>query len=217
MTIKRLIDVALASVALVLLAPLLLLIALLIKLDSAGPVFFRQERMGKGVQPFLIYKFRTMVQDAPQKGGALTLGQDPRITRLGRWLRKTKIDELPQLLNVLRGEMGFVGPRPEVRKYVEMFPREFEQILEIRPGLTDLASLKYRDESEVLGRFENAEEAYVKVILPDKIRLAQQYLERSSVFFDLTLICKTLLKLARPLDHGDPGLGEQIVRSRDLP
>jgi len=196
MTIKRLIDVTLAGVALVLLAPLLLLVTLLIKLDSAGPVFFRQERMGKGVQPFLIYKFRTMVRDAPQKGGPLTLGQDPRITRLGRWLRKTKIDELPQLLNILRGEMAFVGPRPEVRKYVEMFPREFEEILQIRPGLTDLASLKYRDESEFLGRFENAEEAYVKVILPDKIRLAKEYLSQSSFLFDLSVILRTLLKLA---------------------
>ena len=196
MTIKRLIDVTLAGVALVLLAPLLLLVTLLIKLDSAGPVFFRQERMGKGVQPFLIYKFRTMVRDAPQKGGPLTLGQDPRITRLGRWLRKTKIDELPQLLNILRGEMAFVGPRPEVRKYVEMFPREFEEILQIRPGLTDLASLKYRDESEFLGRFENAEEAYVQVILPDKIRLAKEYLNQSSFLFDLSVILRTLLKLA---------------------
>jgi len=197
MTIKRLIDLTLASVALVLLAPVLLLVALLIKLDSAGPVFFRQERMGKGVQPFLIYKFRTMVVGAPQMGGSLTLGQDPRITRLGGVLRKTKVDELPQLLNILRGEMGFVGPRPEVRKYVEMFPVEFEQILQIRPGLTDLASLKYRDESELLGSFTNAEEAYVQVILPDKIRLAQQYLQSSSVLFDVTLICKTLLRVSR--------------------
>jgi len=197
MTIKRLIDLTLASVALVLLAPVLLLVALLIKLDSAGPVFFRQERMGKGVQPFLIYKFRTMVVGAPQMGGSLTLGQDPRITRLGGVLRKTKVDELPQLLNILRGEMGFVGPRPEVRKYVEMFPVEFEQILQIRPGLTDLASLKYRDESELLGSFTNAEEAYVQVIPPDKIRLAQQYLQSSSVLFDVTLICKTLLRVSR--------------------
>lgn len=196
MTIKRFIDVVLAGVAFVLLAPLLLLVALLIKLDSAGPVLFRQERMGKGLRPFLIYKFRTMVQDAPRKGGPLTLGQDPRITRTGRWLRKTKIDELPQLLNILSGEMSFVGPRPEVRKYVEVFPREFEQILQIRPGLTDLASLRYRDESEILGRFENAEEAYLKIILPDKICLAQEYLRRSSVLFDIRIICKTLLKVA---------------------
>ncbi len=195
---KRLIDIVLAGIALVVLAPMLVVVALLIKLDSAGPVFFRQERMGRGVRPFLIYKFRTMVRDAPEKGGPLTFGPDPRITRLGGWLRKTKLDELPQLLNILMGDMGFVGPRPEVRMYVEMFPQEFEQILRIRPGLTDLASLKYRNESEVLGSFENAEEAYVRVILPDKIRLAKQYLEQSSLFFDLTLVCKTLLKVARP-------------------
>jgi lipopolysaccharide/colanic/teichoic acid biosynthesis glycosyltransferase len=195
MTIKQFIEVVLASVALVLLGPLLLLVALLIKLDSAGPVFFRQERMGRGVQPFLIYKFRTMVRDAPQKGGPLTLGQDPRITRLGRWLRKTKIDELPQLLNILKGEMGFVGPRPEVRKYVEMFPREFKQILQVKPGLTDLASVKYRDETEILEDFEDPEQEYVRRILPDKIRLAKEYVAKSSFLFDLKLILRTLLRV----------------------
>jgi lipopolysaccharide/colanic/teichoic acid biosynthesis glycosyltransferase len=195
MTIKRLVDVVVASVALVLLAPLLFLVALLIKLDSAGPVFFRQERMGQGVQPFLIYKFRTMVRDAAQKGGPLTLGRDSRITRLGRWLRKTKIDELPQLLNILKGEMGLVGPRPEVRKYVELFPREFERILQIKPGLTDLASIKYRNETEVLEGSEDPEQEYVRCILPDKIRLAKEYVAKSSFLFDLKLILRTLLRV----------------------
>jgi lipopolysaccharide/colanic/teichoic acid biosynthesis glycosyltransferase len=195
MTIKCLVDVVLASLALVVLAPLFLLVALLIKLDSAGPVFFRQERMGRGVRPFLIYKFRTMVRDAPQKGGPLTLGRDPRITRLGRWLRKTKIDELPQLLNILSGDMGFVGPRPEVRKYVEMFPREFEQILQMKPGLTDLASVKYRDETEILEGFEDPEQEYIQCILPDKIRLAKEYVAKSSLLFDLKLILRTLVRV----------------------
>jgi len=188
MTIKRLIDVALAGVALVLLAPLLLLVAVLIKLDTAGPVFFRQERMGRGVQPFLIYKFRTMVRDAPEKGGALTFGQDPRITRLGRWLRKTKIDELPQLLNILRGDMGFVGPRPEVRKYVEMFPREFEEILQIRPGLTDLAST-----GEVACLGIDFEEAFLKALLSvgyylpvRNVMLSTGPIEAKAAFLDST-------------------------------
>jgi lipopolysaccharide/colanic/teichoic acid biosynthesis glycosyltransferase len=192
---KRAFDVIAALLGLVLLAPLLVLVALLIKLDSTGPVFFRQERMGKRFRPFHIYKFRTMVQDAPHKGGPITFGADPRITKLGRLLRQTKIDELPQLINVLRGEMSFVGPRPEVRPYVELFRVDYEEILQIVPGITDLASVQYRDETEILGRFEDPEAAYVVHILPDKIKLAKEYVRRSSLFFDITLIVKTLLKL----------------------
>ena len=129
------------------------------------------------------------------KGGPITFGADPRITRLGRVLRKTKIDELPQLINVLRGEMSFVGPRPEVRPYVERFREDYEEILKVLPGITDLASVKYRDEAKVLGRFEDPEAAYVRHILPEKIKLAKEYVRRSSLFFDVTLILKTLLKL----------------------
>jgi lipopolysaccharide/colanic/teichoic acid biosynthesis glycosyltransferase len=136
-----------------------------------------------------------MVQDAPRRGGPITFGEDLRITRVGWLLRKTKIDEFPQLINVLRGEMSFVGPRPEVRQYVELFRDDYEEILKVRPGITDLASLKYRDEPAVLARSGNPEEDYVKRILPDKMRLAKEYLNRSSFFFDLTLIVKTLLKL----------------------
>ena len=192
---KRTFDFVAALLGLVLLSPLLLLVALLIKLDSPGPALFRQERIGKGFRPFRIYKFRTMVHDAPRRGGPITFGADPRITRLGRVLRKTKIDELPQLINVLRGEMSFVGPRPEVRPYVELFREDYEEILQVVPGITDLASVQYRDEAEVLGRFENPEAAYVGHILPDKIKLAKEYVRRSSLFFDITLILKTFLKL----------------------
>jgi lipopolysaccharide/colanic/teichoic acid biosynthesis glycosyltransferase len=193
--IKRTFDFVVALVGLVLLSPLLLLVALLIKLDSPGPALFRQERIGKGFRPFRIYKFRTMVHDAPCRGGPITFGTDPRITRLGRVLRKTKIDEFPQLINVLRGEMSFVGPRPEVRPYVELFRADYEEILQVVPGITDLASVQYRDEAEVLGRFENPEAAYVGHILPDKIKLAKEYVRRSSFLFDITLIFKTCLKL----------------------
>jgi len=198
---KRVFDIVVAFLGLSLLLPLLLLVAFLIKLDTPGPIFFRQERIGKRFRPFFIYKFRTMGHDAPQKGGLITIGADPRITRMGRILRKTKIDELPQLLNILKGEMSFVGPRPEVSRYVEMFRRDYEEILNVLPGITDIASLKYRDEAEVLRHAENPEEEYVRHILPDKIRLAKDYLRQSSLCFDLSLIFKTLLALARKRDH----------------
>jgi len=193
---KRVFDLLLSSIALILLAPVLLLAAVVIKLDSRGPVFFRQERIGKGGRPFLILKLRSMVQDAALKGGLITCGEDPRITTAGSWLRKTKIDELPQLFNILKGDMSFVGPRPEVQKYVDMFREDFEQILQVRPGLTDLASLRYRDEADILGSFENPEEAYRQQILPDKIRLAKEYLRHSSILFDMSLIVRTLIKVA---------------------
>jgi lipopolysaccharide/colanic/teichoic acid biosynthesis glycosyltransferase len=192
---KRAFDIIAALLGLILLSPLLLLVSLLIKLDSPGPALFRQERIGKGFRPFRIYKFRTMVHDGPRRGGPITFGADPRITRLGRVLRQTKIDELPQLINVLRGEMSFVGPRPEVRPYVELFREDYEEILQVLPGITDLASVQYRDEAEILGRFENPEAAYIGHILPNKIKLAKDYVRRSSLFFDITLILKTFLKL----------------------
>ena len=192
---KRILDIIGAALGLLLLLPIFLVVALLIKLDSSGPVFFRQERMGKGFRPFFIFKFRTMAQDSSDKRLPLTVGADPRITWIGRFLRKTKIDELPQLINVLKGEMTFVGPRPEVRRFVELFREDYAEILKVRPGLTDIASLKYQDEAEVIGRFQNPEEEYVARILPDKIRLAKEYIERSSIFFDLGLILKTLPKL----------------------
>jgi len=192
---KQAFDIVVAFVGLLFLLPLLLLVALLIKIDSRGPVFFRQERIGRDFRPFLIYKFRTMVQDASRKGGSITFGLDPRITRVGRLLRKTKIDELPQLINVLRGEMSFVGPRPEVWQYVELFRQDYEEILKVLPGITDLASLRYRHEAEILGRSENPEDEYVRRVLPEKIRLAKEYVRRSSLLFDVTIIFKTILTL----------------------
>jgi lipopolysaccharide/colanic/teichoic acid biosynthesis glycosyltransferase len=194
---KRVFDIIVGFLGLLLLSPLLFVVALLIKLDSPGSVLFRQERMGRGVRPFLIYKFRTMVQDAPRNGGPITVAGDPRITRAGRILRKTKIDEFPQLINVLRGEMSLVGPRPEVPKYVELFRQDYEEILKVLPGITDLASLTYRDEAEVLSRSKNPEEEYVRRVLPEKIKLAKEYMRRSSFPSDLALILKTLLKLCR--------------------
>jgi lipopolysaccharide/colanic/teichoic acid biosynthesis glycosyltransferase len=192
---KRAFDIGAATAALFILSPLLGLAALLIKLDSPGPVFFKQERIGRSFRPFWIYKFRTMVRDASTRGGLITVGEDRRITRVGRILRKTKVDEIPQLINILKGEMAIVGPRPEIRHYVELFRRDYEEILKVRPGLTDLASLKYRDEAALLRKAANPEDEYRTRVLPDKIRLAKDYLRRSSFLFDLGLILKTLFKL----------------------
>src|SRR5215510_13423213 len=191
---KRILDIVVSSIGLICLLPLLLVVALLIKLDSTGPVFFRQTRMGMRFRPFQILKFRTMVQDS-STGKSITVGDDPRITRVGWFLRKTKIDELPQLINVLRGEMTFVGPRPEVPQYVELFRKDYEEILKIRPGITDLASIKYRDEAALLGQSKNPEEEYVTRVLPDKISLGKEYIRCSSLAFDLRLIFRTFLKL----------------------
>jgi lipopolysaccharide/colanic/teichoic acid biosynthesis glycosyltransferase len=193
--LKRILDIVVSLIGLICLLPLLLLVAVLIKLDSAGPVFFRQERIGKGFQPFQILKFRTMIHDAERTGGLITFGKDPRITRIGRILRNTKVDELPQLVNVLKGEMSLVGPRPEVSRYVRAFQEEYEEILKVRPGMTDLASLKYRNEEAMLGQSDDPEEEYIKHVLPDKIRLAKDYVQRSSVIFDLSLIFRTMFKL----------------------
>ena len=192
---KRLFDIVVSLVGLICFLPILFLAAVLIKLDSAGPVFFRQTRMGRRFRPFKILKFRTMVEDSSTNGQSITVGDDPRITRVGWLLRKTKIDELPQLINVLRGEMTFVGPRPEVPQYVELFRQDYEEILKVRPGITDLASIKYRDEATLLAQSKNAEEEYITRVLPDKINLGKEYIRRSSVFFDLTLIFKTFVRL----------------------
>jgi lipopolysaccharide/colanic/teichoic acid biosynthesis glycosyltransferase len=192
---KRFFDVVVAAGALVFLLPLVVVAAVLIKLDSPGPIFFKQERIGMRFRPFQILKFRTMVQNSLTSGRSITVGDDPRITRVGWFLRKTKIDELPQLINVLKGEMTFVGPRPEVPQYVVMFRRDYEEILKMRPGITDLASIKYRDEAAFLGQSENPDVEYVTRVLPDKIKLGKEYIRRSSFFFDLMLIFKTVLKL----------------------
>lgn len=191
---KRIFDVATASIGLLLVFPFFLMIALLIKLDSRGPVFFKQQRIGRAFRPFWIYKFRTMTDGASDRG-LITVGDDRRITRVGRILRQTKLDEIPQLINIVKGEMAIVGPRPEVPQYVELFRRDYEEILKVRPGLTDLASLKYRDEAMLLANATNPEDEYRTRVLPDKLMLAKEYLQRSSFLFDLGLIARTVVKL----------------------
>jgi len=195
--VKRALDIILALAGLTGLSPLFLLSALAVKLGSPGPVFYRQVRIGRRFRPFGILKFRTMVVGADKKGSLITSGGDSRVTAIGRVLRKTKIDELPQLINVLRGEMSIVGPRPEVPRYVELFREDYEGILTVRPGITDIASLVFRDEEALLASQEDPERYYREVHLPRKIRYAQEYMRRSSVFFDLKIILMTLRGIVR--------------------
>lgn len=191
--IKRIFDITLSVIGLIIVSPILLIIAILIKIDSKGPVFYRQVRVGRHNQDFKIFKFRTMHINA-DKMGLLTLGdRDPRVTKVGYILRKYKLDELPQLLNIVTNDMSFVGPRPEVRKYVNYYTEEDLKILDVKPGITDYASIAYRDEAEILKRYENSEEAYINFILPNKIKLNRKYIEEASLLTDFKIICKTIL------------------------
>jgi lipopolysaccharide/colanic/teichoic acid biosynthesis glycosyltransferase len=194
---KRTLDIVAAAVGLVLTSPLLLLAAAAVRLDSPGSVLFVQKRVGRNFRRFGIYKFRTMVADAPRTGGEITFGGDRRITRVGRILRKTKLDELPQLVNVLLGHMSLVGPRPEVPRYVEMFRDDYAYVLSVRPGMTDPASVKYRHEAEQLAASADPEREYAERILPDKIALARQYIDSASFTGDLLILAKTFLRIAR--------------------
>jgi FlaA1/EpsC-like NDP-sugar epimerase/lipopolysaccharide/colanic/teichoic acid biosynthesis glycosyltransferase len=196
---KRALDIVVSFFALVLALPLLAIIALLVKMDSRGPILFRQRRLGRRFHPFLIYKFRTMAVDA---ANSISVGDDRRVTRIGRVLRRAKLDELPQLFNVLKGEMSLVGPRPELPEFVELYREEYAEILAVRPGLTDLASIKYRNEAALLEVATNPQTVYVGRILPDKIRLGREYVRRSSIGFDLSLIARTLPRVAGQRDAG---------------
>ena len=188
---KRTFDVVLTLPGLVVLAIPLAFVALLIKLGDGGPVFFRQERVGKGGRSFQLWKFRTMRERAEHEGPRLTVGRDPRITRVGAFLRRFKLDELPQLVNVLRGEMSLVGPRPEVPEYVARYTPEQRAVLELMPGITDPASIKYRNESELLAQSADPEASYVNRIMPDKIRMNLEYARRANALTDLGVILRT--------------------------
>ena len=190
---KRLFDLAGAGLALLLLAPLLLLLALAIRLDSAGPVFFRQERVGRLGVLFRIHKFRTMRVDAPALGLPLTVGRDARITRVGHWLRHYRLDELPQFLDVLLGRMSLVGPRPEVPRYVAHYPAALrDRVLAVRPGITDPASLAHIDEAALLAAAADPEREYIERILPSKLALQAAYAERATLWTDLAVLARTL-------------------------
>lgn len=194
--LKRAFDVLASSVGLLVLSPLFLLCMLAVKRSSEGPVFYRAERVGQHGKPFKLFKFRSMVINADQIGPAVTGAGDPRITRVGRFLRSTKLDELPQLLNVLRGEMSFVGPRPESPRYVALYTPEQRRILQVKPGITSLASLTYRHEESIL-QGGDVEEIYIKKVMPEKLALDMAYIERANLLTDLGIIFRTLAALFR--------------------
>jgi lipopolysaccharide/colanic/teichoic acid biosynthesis glycosyltransferase len=193
---KRLFDLLVACAGLVLLAPVLIAIAVAIKLDSAGPVFYRQQRVGRAGVPFRIHKFRSMAHDPGDRGPQITAGADPRITRVGAFLRRTKLDELAQLIDVLQGSMSLVGPRPEVPRYVALYPRELrDKVLSVRPGITDPVSLRFADEGALLARAADPEREYVEVVMPQKLAAAVAYVERATLGSDLRVIGLTLRML----------------------
>ncbi len=195
MIVKRTFDIFFSALGLVVLSPILLLIALLIILDSKGPVLFIQGRVGKNNQDFNIYKFRTMRMES-EKNGLLTLGNnDSRITKIGYFLRRYKIDEFPQLINILKGDMSFVGPRPELRYYVNFYSEDDMEIFQVRPGITGLASLKYRNEVELLKTANDPERFFIETINPDKLKINKTNIEKKTFIFDLTHIALTVVKV----------------------
>ena len=188
---KRLFDIVASGLGLIVLSPLFIILAIWIKLDSKGPVFYRQVRVGYKNKDFRIFKFRSMRVGA-DKGSLVTIGgHDPRVTRSGYFIRKFKFDELPQLINVFLGDMSLVGPRPEVRHYVDYWTPEQMHVLDVRPGITDPASIKFRNENELMEKAEDPEKYYIEVIMQEKIRLYLEYVEKHSFFYDLGLILKT--------------------------
>ncbi|MBW7845549.1 MAG: sugar transferase [Bacteroidia bacterium] len=193
--IKRFFDIIFSGIGILFLLPIFFILAILVKLESKGPIIFKQIRVGKNNVDFKLFKFRSMYLDA-EKRGQLTVGmKDPRITKMGYFLRKYKLDELPQLFNVFIGDMSLVGPRPEVRKYVDYYTPEQKKVLTVRPGITDYASIKFINENELLAKAENPEAFYITDIMPQKLKLNLQYIENPSLFKDIQLIVTTLLKI----------------------
>jgi lipopolysaccharide/colanic/teichoic acid biosynthesis glycosyltransferase len=208
---KRVFDVAIAGAALLAGAPLLAVASAAIKLESKGPVLFRQVRVGRNKRPIETLKLRTMVDGAHRGGPQITAGGDPRITRVGRLLRKTKLDELPQLWNVIRGDMSLVGPRPEVPRYVATYRPEWQRLFDVRPGITDLASLTFRAEEALLAMAQDRERAYREVIMPLKLALAVESVERSSLTHDVSVIAQTALSILR---HHSPAQEAILAEAR---
>jgi lipopolysaccharide/colanic/teichoic acid biosynthesis glycosyltransferase len=206
---KRIFDLFFSCLGLTVLLPFFLIIALIIKLDSPGSVFYRQTRIGRNGKPFRIFKFRTMVSDADRMGKHITVSGDSRITASGRFLRKCKADELPQLINVLIGEMSFVGPRPEVQEYVDLYTPEQREVLTLCPGITDYASLRFRNENDLLEDAENAEKFYIEKIMPYKLNLNLEYARKHSLWTDIKLIFATVFSVV--------GIGTaEEVKAEDL-
>jgi lipopolysaccharide/colanic/teichoic acid biosynthesis glycosyltransferase len=194
---KRIFDLFFAFLGIMLLLPIYLLIAIFIKLDSKGEILYKQERIGKDGIPFYVLKFRTMVPDAFSKG-ALTVGsRDPRVTGVGFYLRKYKLDELPQLFNVFFGEMSFVGPRPEVKKYTDLYNENQRVVLSVKPGITDYASIKYRNENDLLAKSSDPEKLYIEEIMPEKLNLNLKYINDNNVFKDIKIIINTFYTIVK--------------------
>ena len=193
----RFFDFILSLVGLVILAPLFIVLSVWIKIDSIGPVFYKQIRVGQNGKDFGLFKFRSMVVDADKKGLITVGGRDPRITRSGYFIRKYKLDELPQLINVLVGDMSLVGPRPEVRKYVDLYTYEQQKVLSVKPGITDYASIEYMDENEILGKSTDPEKTYIEEIMPEKIKYNMKYIKNRSLIEYFKIIFLTVLKIIR--------------------
>ena len=191
----RLFDFLFSILGLVILSPLFAIVAIWIKFDSSGPVFYKQIRVGKDNKDFRLFKFRSMVTDAENKGLITVGGRDPRVTRSGYFIRKYKLDELPQLINVLIGEMSLVGPRPEVRKYVDLYDEEQRKVLSVKPGITDYASIEYIDENEILGKADNPEKVYIEHIMPEKIKYNMKYINNRSIKEYFKIVFLTLEKI----------------------
>ena len=189
---KRIFDIVATLIGGILLLPLIIVIIIWIKTTSKGPIFYIQKRVGLNFKEFNLYKFRSMVVNADRIGPSVTSGDDPRITKIGKILRRTKIDELPQLINVLKGDMSLVGPRPEVIKFVEQKKEDYKIILSIKPGITDNAAIEYRNEETIMEQYENKEKAYIDIVLPQKIKLYKKYINNISFIGDLKLILKTI-------------------------
>ena len=193
----RFFDFVLSLVGLVILAPIFIVLAVWIKIDSMGPVFYKQIRVGQNGKDFGLFKFRSMVVDADKKGLITVGGRDPRITRSGYFIRKYKLDELPQLINVLVGDMSLVSPRPEVKKYVELYTDEQQKVLSVKPGITDYASIEYMDENEILGKSTDPEKTYIEEIMPEKIKYNMKYIKNRSLIEYFKIIFLTVLKIIR--------------------
>lgn len=194
--VKRTFDLFFSLIGIIITIPIFILVSIMIKLTSKGPIIFKQERVGKNKKIFYIYKFRTMTEcDDKASDRQVTVINDQRITRIGRILRKYKIDELPQLYNVLKGDMSFVGPRPEVKKYVKFYEEEYDEILKIKPGITDLASIEYIDENTIISKYSDPEKIYIEEVLPKKLMLNKRYIEEMSIKNDILLILKTIKKI----------------------
>lgn len=192
---KRLFDILASGVGLICLSPLFAVLAVWIKCDSRGPVFYRQVRVGKGNRDFRLFKFRSMRPDSDKLGLITVGGHDPRVTRSGYYIRKYKLDEFPQLINVFKGDMSLVGPRPEVRKYVDMYTPEQMRVLSVRPGITSLASIRYRNENEILAKADDPDRCYIEKIMPDKLAIDLEYVDKASLWNDIRLIFSTFREI----------------------